>query len=109
MASIAAMPPTPQQSFSHMAPANSPPGPASQPPPISSYPPSYSMSFDSQHSAPISNTQPVYPQSYPNGPISNPGYARSFGDGYGMRAYGEKPQIYTVSLPMGQPERGGCG
>lgn len=98
MASIAAMPPTPQQSFSHMAPSASPPGPASQPPGISSYQHGYNMSFDSQHSAPASHGQAVYPQSYPNGPISNPGYARSFGDGYGMRAYGEKPQIYTVSL-----------
>ncbi|KAK5109629.1 hypothetical protein LTR62_006866 [Meristemomyces frigidus] len=50
------------------------------------------MSFDSP-----SHSQPVYSQSFPNGPVSNPGYARSFGEGYGRGGvYGEKPQIYTA-------------
>lgn len=61
------------------------------------------MSFDSQHSQPIhSHSQPMpqpFNQSFPNGPVSNPGYARSFGDpGYPPQGYGGKPQIYTVSL-----------
>lgn len=65
-----------------------------------------SMSFDSsQQQAPQQHghahsqpSAPSYSQSFPNGPVSNPGYARSFGDGYGGgRGYGEKPQIYTVS------------
>lgn len=94
----AAMPPTPQQSFSHMPPAGSPQGPSSQPNGLpGGYGHSYSMSFDSPHGQPMhSHSQPIYNQSFPNGPVSNPGYARSFGEGYGaMRGY-EKPQIYTV-------------
>ncbi|TKA68182.1 hypothetical protein B0A55_07346 [Friedmanniomyces simplex] len=60
------------------------------------------MSFDSQHGPPTyahphQNGQPVYAQSFSNGPVSNPGYARSFGEGYGpVRGYMEKPQIYTA-------------
>jgi len=99
---LAAMPPTPQQSFTHMAPAASPhghPGPT-QPNgmPMYGHGHGYSTSFDSQYNAPIQpHGQPVYSQSFPNGPVSNPGYARSFGEGYGQpRGYGEKPQIYTV-------------
>lgn len=57
------------------------------------YPHGYSMPYEGQHGA------PVYSQSFPNGPVSNPGYARSFGDGYGPPGrYTDKPQIYTVSM-----------
>ncbi|KAI7056003.1 apses-domain-containing protein [Hortaea werneckii] len=96
------MPPTPQQSFSHMPPAQaSPQGPSSQPPPPPQpYGHGYSMSFDSPHGAPSpmhAQSQPVYSQTFPNGPMSNPGYARSFGDNYGPpRGYADKPQIYTA-------------
>ncbi|KAI7354682.1 apses-domain-containing protein [Hortaea werneckii] len=97
------MPPTPQQSFSHMPPAQaSPQGPSSQPPPPPPQPygHGYSMSFDSPHGAPSpmhAQSQPVYSQTFPNGPMSNPGYARSFGDNYGPpRGYADKPQIYTA-------------
>ncbi|KAK4544485.1 hypothetical protein LTR36_004056 [Oleoguttula mirabilis] len=52
----------------------------------------YSMSFDAQHSQPMhSHGQPLYSQSF--GPVSNPGYARSFGGGYGERP---ASQIYTA-------------
>ena len=106
MATIAAMPPTPQQSFTHMLPAASPQGhqPSSQPNGMPAYGHSHNLSFDSQHSQPMfSQGQPSFSQSFPNGPISNPGYARSFGEGYGApRGYGEKPQIYTVSRGAGQ-------
>ncbi|KAK5138564.1 hypothetical protein LTR08_000152 [Meristemomyces frigidus] len=88
------MPPTPQQSFSHMAPAASPQ--SSQPNSVPNYGHGYNMSFDSQHAQPMPQ-QPMYSQSFPNGPVSNPGYARSFGEGFGgPRGYGEKPQIYTA-------------
>ncbi|RMY54559.1 hypothetical protein D0865_04644 [Hortaea werneckii] len=101
MASITAMPPTPQQSFSHMPPTQaSPQGPSSQPPPPQPYGHGYSISFDSPHGAPSpmhAQSQPVYSQTFPNGPMSNPGYARSFGDNYGPpRGYADKPQIYTA-------------
>ncbi|KAF2772204.1 hypothetical protein EJ03DRAFT_215359 [Teratosphaeria nubilosa] len=85
MAALSAMPPTPNQSFSHAAPA---PSPQAHNPP---YGHGYNMSFDPSHS------QPVYAQSYPNGPVSNPQYARSFGDGYRRSSYGgDKTQIYTA-------------
>ncbi|EMC96341.1 hypothetical protein BAUCODRAFT_471495 [Baudoinia panamericana UAMH 10762] len=91
MASIAAMPPTPQHSFTQMVPAGSPQGPSSQPN-GAPYGHGYNLSFDSQLAG-----QPVYSQGFPNGPVSNPGYLRSFGDGYGpVRDYAGKPQIYTA-------------
>ena len=104
MASIAAMPPTPQQqqSFSHMPPAGSPQ--SGHPNGMSGYGHPYNMSFDGQHGHPMQQQQqqqqqPIYSQSFPNGPVSNPGYARSFGEGFGgPRGYGEKPQIYTVRI-----------
>ncbi|WPG98012.1 Hypothetical protein R9X50_00079600 [Acrodontium crateriforme] len=88
MASAAtAMPPTPNQSFSHMAPAGSPTG--SQ----SAYGHAYNMSFDGSQSG---SQAMSFSQSFPNGPVANPGYARSFGEGaYGYRG-NEKPQIYTA-------------
>lgn len=99
---IAAMPPTPQasQSFSHPT-AASPNGPNMNG--LPSYNHSYSMSFDSQQGQSQPQHHPVqgYSQSFPNGPVSNPGYARSFNDGsFGanMRTQYEKPQIYTVSI-----------
>ncbi len=117
MATIAAIAPTPQQSFAHMQPAVSPQGPSAQPTGMPGYyGHNYNMSFDSQH-GPLpypppnqhphphphphqhqpQNGQPVYAQSFANGPVSNPGYARSFGEGYGpVRGYMEKAQIYTV-------------
>lgn len=97
-ASIAPLPPpTPQHSFSQVPLQASPP---------STYGNSYNMSFESQHS----QTAPSYSQSfsnsqssvYPNGPVSNAGYSRSFGEGSygGSRGYDSaKPQIYTVLLP----------
>ena len=63
---------------------------------------SFNMPYDgSPHAHPSAHnqTQHTYSQSFPNGPVSNPGYARSFGaEGYGGpgRNYGGKPQIYTV-------------
>lgn len=58
------------------------------------------MPYDgSPHAHPPAHNQPQhsYSQSFPNGPVSNPGYARSFGEGYGpSRNYPGKPQIYTV-------------
>ncbi|KAK0840271.1 transcriptional regulator swi6 [Friedmanniomyces endolithicus] len=117
MATIAAIAPTPQQSFAHMQPAVSPQGPSAQPTGMPGYyGHNYNMSFDSQH-GPLpypppnqhphphphphqhqpQNGQPVYAQSFANGPVSNPGYARSFGEGYGpVRGYMEKAQIYTA-------------
>ena len=113
MATIAAIAPTPQQSFAHMQPAVSPQGPSAQPTGMPGYyGHNYNMSFDSQH-GPLpypppnqhphphqhqpQNGQPVYAQSFASGPVSNPGYARSFGEGYGpVRGYMEKAQIYTV-------------
>ena len=109
MASIAPLPPTPQQSFSHMAPQGSPPQhqqTPSQPNGLPAYGHSYSMSFDSsQPTQPQLHGQPSYAQSfsgsqtYPNGPVSGAGYSRSFGEGYGgngTRTFDGKPQIYTV-------------
>ena len=60
---------------------------------------SYNHSFDGSQQQSHSQPAPAsYAQSFPNGPVSNPGYARSFGDGAmsNMRQYNEKPQIYTV-------------
>lgn len=93
MASLAPLPPTPQQSFAHMAgaPQGSPPHPTPNGLPYGAH--SYNMSFES-------TSQPSFPsgppQTYPM-----PGYSRSFGalgDGYGGNrgAYEGKPQIYTV-------------
>lgn len=94
-ATATAMPPTPQQSFSHMAPAASPPASQSGPQPnggMPGYGHNYNMSFDSQNGGQAMN----YNQNFQNGPVANPGYARSFGDGsFGGRGY-DKPQIYTV-------------
>nr|OQO16626.1 hypothetical protein B0A51_16073 [Rachicladosporium sp. CCFEE 5018] len=90
---------TPQQSFAHMSQASSPqhgmPAPYSQ---------SFSTPYDhvNTHAHPSQQQQPAqrqmqYSQSFPNGPVSNPGYARSFGQGYeNGRGYGGKPQIYTA-------------
>jgi len=64
------------------------------------------MPYDgSPHAHPPAHNQAQhsYSQSFPNGPVSNPGYARSFGEGYGQsRSYQGKPQIYTVrqEVPM---------
>jgi hypothetical protein len=61
---------------------------------------SFNMPYDgSPHAHPPAHNQAQhsYSQSFPNGPVSNPGYARSFGEGYGQnRNYPAKPQIYTV-------------
>lgn len=80
-----------------MAPQASPSQSASQPNGLPSYGGhGYNVSFDgSQHSQQASG----YSQSFSNGPVSNPGFARSFGDQANMssmRGYSEKPQIYTV-------------
>lgn len=102
MAYIAAMPPTPQQSFHAPAVAPTQASPQPQMHPMQGYGHAYSASFDSQQGAqhPPAPQAQMYggSQSFAsNGPIANPGYARSFGDGYGhVRGY-EKPQIYTVS------------
>lgn len=61
----------------------------------------YNTSFDgSQHGQSFGQPAPApYAQSFPNGPVSNPGYARSFGDQaqrYPMPYATEKPQIYTA-------------
>lgn len=97
---IAVMPPTPQasQSYSH-ANAASPNAPSMNG--VPAYNHGYNMSFDSQHSQSQPPQHPVqsYSQSFPNGPVSNPVYARSFNDGsFGgnMRTQYDKPQIYTV-------------
>ena len=61
---------------------------------------SFNMPYDgSPHAHPPAHNQAQhsYSQSFPNGPVTNPGYARSFGEGYGQnRSYPGKPQIYTV-------------
>lgn len=90
MASISAMPP------SHMLPANSPQAhqTMSQPHgmPTHAHGHGYSLSFDSQQN------QPMYSQSFPNGPVSNPGFARSFmNDPRSHDARNYASQIYTVS------------
>ncbi|EME46972.1 hypothetical protein DOTSEDRAFT_69080 [Dothistroma septosporum NZE10] len=83
------MQPSPQQS-------------ASQPNGMPSYAShGYNNSFDgSQHGQSFSQPTPAgYTQSFSNGPVSNPGYARSFGDQaqrYPMPYATEKPQIYTA-------------
>ena len=112
MASIAPLPPTPQQSLPQMAPppAGSPVSAhqqySSQPNGQPHYGHTYNMSFDSPQHAPLS--QPTYAhsfsgQSFPNGPVSGAGYSRSFAEGYGasapqpvQRGFEGKPQIYTV-------------
>ncbi|KXT16932.1 hypothetical protein AC579_4733 [Pseudocercospora musae] len=96
------MPATPQQAYQHMA--QSPAQSNSQPGGLPSYAGhAYNMSFDASqhhHQPSLSQpAQPTYAQTFPNGPVSNPGYARSFGEGAmnnRMRGYNEKPQIYTA-------------
>lgn len=89
---------TPQHSF---AMQHSPP-PNMQHALPQSYSQSFSMPYDgSQHAHPQSHLQapqqPQYSQSFPNGPVSNPAYAQSFGDNYGNgSSFTGKPQIYTV-------------
>ncbi|SMQ54650.1 unnamed protein product [Zymoseptoria tritici ST99CH_3D7] len=93
------MPPTPQQSYQHMAQQSPQYQTSSQPAAHSSYPNhGYSVSFDAgQH--PASQPAPNYAQSFPNGPVSNPGFSRSFGD-QNMKqmrgGYAPEPQIYTA-------------
>ena len=100
MASIAPLPPTPQQSFSYIAPQASPPQQQTPNGLSSSYGHSYNMSFDSLHTSQSTpNYSQSFPnsQSYPNGPAGNAAFSRSFGDGYAVpRGYEGKPQIYTV-------------
>jgi hypothetical protein len=99
MANLAAM--TPQQSFA--APQASSQRTQGQQAPHG-HPTGFSQSFNmpydgSPHAHPPAHNQAQhsYSQSFPNGPVTNPGYARSFGDGYGQnRNYPGKPQIYTV-------------
>lgn len=103
------MPPTPQHShqYSHMAPQASPQQvSSSQPNGLQSYGNhGYNLSFDSSQQS-LSQPLPTgFSQSFPNGPVSNPGYARSFGEGAsmkGMRGYNEPAQIYTVSSPCAE-------
>lgn len=97
----AAAMPTPHQSF-HMS-QQSPQQSSSQPNGHGAYGANhgYNVSFDGNQQQHQSASQPApatYAQSFPNGPVSNPGYARSFGEGAmsAMRQYNEKPQIYTV-------------
>lgn len=89
---------TPQQSF-HASPQHSQAHPTPHGLPTG-FSQSFTMPYDgSPHAHPpaLNQAQHQYSQSFPNGPISNPGYARSFGEGYGpSRNYGGKPQIYTV-------------
>lgn len=94
---------TPQQSF--VAPQASPQHSHARPTPHghglpTAFSQSFNMPYDgSPHAHPPAHNQAqqIYSQSFPNGPVSNPGYARSFGEGYGSgRNYGGKPQIYTV-------------
>lgn len=103
MASVAAM--APQQSFlpGPNPPQASPPQAASQPLhglPSTHASAAHKVSFEgSQLSRQQSQSQPMptYSQSFPSAPVSNSGYARSFGEGYGpMPAFGDEPQIYTV-------------
>jgi regulatory protein SWI6 len=72
---------------------------------------SFNMPYDgSPHAHPSAQNyqQHTYSQSFPNGPVSNPGYARSFGEGYASgRNYGAKPQIYTVRY-MNTPSAFDC-
>lgn len=61
----------------------------------------YNMSFDpTQHQQQPAGqvVQGGFAHSFPNGPMSNPGFARSFGDGKkgAIRGGTENPQIYTV-------------
>lgn len=99
MANLAVM--TPQQSFvaPQASPQHSQARSASHGIPTG-FSQSFNMPYDGSphaHPAAHNHPQPQYSQSFPNGPVSNPGYARSFGDGYGSRQnYGGKPQIYTV-------------
>lgn len=102
---VVAMPPTPQQSQSYHHQRGMQPSPqqsSSQPNGMPSYAShNYNTSFDgSQHGQSFGQPAPApYAQSFPNGPVSNPGYARSFGDQaqrYPMPYATEKPQIYTV-------------
>ncbi|GIZ36728.1 hypothetical protein CKM354_000019500 [Cercospora kikuchii] len=93
--------PTPHQSF-HMS-QQSPQQSSSQPNGHGAYGANhgYNVSFDGNQQQHQSASQPApatYAQSFPNGPVSNPGYARSFGEGAmsAMRQYNEKPQIYTA-------------
>lgn len=91
---------SPQHSQAHPTPHGLPTG----------FSQSFNMPYDGSphaHAHPPAqhHAQQQYSQSFPNGPISNPGYARSFGDGYGpsRNNYGGKPQIYTVcaKVPAG--------
>ncbi|CAK4033968.1 Cell division cycle-related res2 pct1 [Lecanosticta acicola] len=59
----------------------------------------YNLSFDAGQQSLSQPTPASYLQSFPNGPVSNPGFARSFGDQANMspmRGYSDKPQIYTA-------------
>lgn len=101
MASIAPLPPTPQQSISHMPPPQA--SPPQQPIPPSSYGNSYNMSFDSQPSQPSQSYSQSFPNSqqgsFNNGPVSGAGYSRSFGGRVpAQRQYEDNTQIYTVIL-----------
>lgn len=86
---------------SHASPSQS----ASQPNGVPSYHHGYNVSFDASGQQSFSQPAPSpYAQSFPNGPVSNPGYARSFGSQSmrgGMRGYNEEPQIYTVRMRCG--------
>lgn len=116
MASIAPLPPTPQQAppMAQMAPppAGSPVSahpqyaPPSHAPSPYAHAHGYNMSFDSpQHAI---HSQPSYAhsfsQSFPNGPVSGAGYSRSFAEPQyaastgQQRSFDGKPQIYTVRL-----------
>ena len=60
----------------------------------------YNMSFDASQQQAQALGQPApapFSQSF-SGPISTPGFARSFGDGKkgAMRGFPDNPQIYTV-------------
>jgi hypothetical protein len=81
---------SPQHSHQHTAPHGLP----------TAFSQSFNMPYDgSPHAHPSAHAHPqhTYSQSFPNGPVSNPGYARSFGEGYASgRNHAGKPQIYTV-------------
>ncbi|KAI5357984.1 Putative transcription regulator HTH, APSES-type DNA-binding domain-containing protein [Septoria linicola] len=89
---------TPHQSF--RAAQQSPQKSSGQPNGHAAYGahPSYTTSFDGSQQSLSQPAPTTYSQSFPNGPVSNPGYARSFGEGAmsAMRQYNEKPQIYTA-------------